>query len=43
MRALGDLAIVDLLQRVDTLAGRVEGVHKMHFGGSIFSVSQYST
>jgi hypothetical protein len=32
VRRLGDLTAIDLLQRVDALAGRVEGVHEMHFG-----------
>lgn len=34
---LGDLAVVDLLQRVDALAGRVKGVHKMHGCGLVFN------
>lgn len=33
VRGLGHLAAVDLLQRVDALARRVEGVHEMHLGG----------
>ncbi len=33
MGGLGDLAVVDLLQGVDALAGGVEGVHKMHGEG----------
>ena len=38
MGRLGDLAIVDLLQSVDALASRVEGVHKMHgYGLSLVS------
>ena len=30
VRRLGDLAVVDLLQGVNALAGCVEGVHEMH-------------
>ena len=31
---LGDLAVVDLLEGVEALAGGRHGVHKMHGGGS---------
>ena len=35
MGGLGDLAVVDLLEGVDALAGRRHGVHQMHGGGLI--------
>jgi hypothetical protein len=33
---LGDLAVVDLLEGVEALAGGRHGVHEMHGGGSLF-------
>lgn len=36
MSGLGDLAVVDLLEGVEALAGGRHGVHKMHGGGSLF-------
>jgi hypothetical protein len=35
VRGLGHLPVVDLLERVDALAAWGEGVHEMHFGGSV--------
>ena len=32
---LGDLAVVDLLEGVEALAGGRHGVHQMHGGGSL--------
>jgi hypothetical protein len=32
---LGDLAVVDLLEGVEALAGGRHGVHEMHGGGSL--------
>ena len=36
MGGLGDLAVVDLLEGVEALAGGRHGVHEMHGGGSLF-------
>jgi hypothetical protein len=33
---LGDLAVVDLLEGVEALAGGRHGVHQMHGGGILF-------
>ena len=35
MGGLGDLAVVDLLEGVEALAGGRQGVHQMHGGGGI--------
>lgn len=35
MGGLGDLAVVDLLEGIEALAGGRHGVHQMHGGGSL--------
>lgn len=36
VRRLGDLAVGDLLEGVEAVAGRIEGVHKMHGGRFVY-------
>ena len=38
MGGLGDLAVVDLLEGVEALAGGGQGVHQMHGGGSLVGI-----